>query len=114
MSKQIPKRVLRPSKVIEAIKKRWISDKPTAADRNYSTAVAVIPEIYEENVYEDKNELIESVPKEYSEIPGPKEWPLVGNAWRFAPLIGKTIYVDIFVQCIMYFERIYTYIKKTI
>lgn len=27
--------------------------------------------------------------KSYSEIPGPKELPLIGNSWRFAPIIGK-------------------------
>lgn len=27
--------------------------------------------------------------KSYSEIPGPKELPFVGNSWRFAPIIGK-------------------------
>lgn len=26
----------------------------------------------------------------YSEIPGPKGLPIIGNSWRFAPLIGKT------------------------
>lgn len=26
----------------------------------------------------------------YSEIPGPKELPLIGNSWRFAPIIGET------------------------
>lgn len=28
----------------------------------------------------------------YSEVPGPKGLPLIGNSWRFAPLIGK-IYI---------------------
>lgn len=27
--------------------------------------------------------------KPYSEVPGPKELPLIGNSWRFAPLIGE-------------------------
>lgn len=27
--------------------------------------------------------------KPYSEIPGPKKYPFVGNSWRFAPFIGK-------------------------
>ncbi|XP_062544598.1 probable cytochrome P450 49a1 [Armigeres subalbatus] len=27
--------------------------------------------------------------KPYSEVPGPKELPLIGNSWRFAPLIGQ-------------------------
>lgn len=25
----------------------------------------------------------------YHEIPGPKQLPLLGNSWRFAPIIGK-------------------------
>lgn len=25
----------------------------------------------------------------YSEIPGPKELPIIGNSWRFAPIIGE-------------------------
>lgn len=36
------------------------------------------------------NDLVgSSPPKPYSSIPGPKEWPLIGNSWRFAPIIGK-------------------------
>lgn len=27
--------------------------------------------------------------KPYSDIPGPKELPIIGNSWRFAPIIGK-------------------------
>ena len=27
--------------------------------------------------------------KPYSEVPGPRELPLVGNAWRFLPIIGE-------------------------
>lgn len=30
----------------------------------------------------------------YSEVPGPKGLPIIGNSWRFAPLIGK-IYSNI-------------------
>lgn len=25
----------------------------------------------------------------YSEIPGPRALPFIGNSWRFAPIIGK-------------------------
>lgn len=32
-----------------------------------------------------------SAAKPYSSIPGPKELPLIGNSWRFAPIIGKTL-----------------------
>lgn len=27
--------------------------------------------------------------KPYSEIPGPKGLPFIGNSWRFAPIIGE-------------------------
>ncbi|XP_018570997.1 probable cytochrome P450 49a1 [Anoplophora glabripennis] len=88
MSKEIPRKLLRP-RAVQMMKKRWITDKPTAVDRTYSTAIAVTPEMYDENVFERKIEPVECIPKEYSEIPGPKEWPLIGNAWRFAPIIGQ-------------------------
>jgi hypothetical protein len=29
--------------------------------------------------------------KDYSEVPGPRELPFIGNAWRFLPYIGKFI-----------------------
>jgi hypothetical protein len=28
-------------------------------------------------------------PRPYNEIPGPQPAPLIGNGWRFMPLIGK-------------------------
>ena len=42
----------------------------------------VIPEIEERN-------LLDVLP--YSEMPGPKAIPLLGNTWRFLPYIGITI-----------------------
>lgn len=35
---------------------------------------------------------IENGVKAYSEIPGPKQLPIVGNSWRFAPFIGKIFF----------------------
>jgi hypothetical protein len=35
-----------------------------------------------------KDEVQESA-RPYSEVPGPKPLPVVGNTWRFLPLIGK-------------------------
>lgn len=66
---------------------------------SFSTALNVLPnEIAEidhdvlNNRIINENDLIEiSPPKPYSSIPGPKEWPLIGNSWRFAPIIGKII-----------------------
>ena len=43
------------------------------------------PEICAENE-STKNAQI----RPYTEVPGPKGLPLIGNSWRFAPLIGKT------------------------
>ena len=31
----------------------------------------------------------EATVKPYSAVPGPRELPLIGNAWRFLPYIGK-------------------------
>ncbi|XP_030750650.1 probable cytochrome P450 49a1 [Sitophilus oryzae] len=63
---------------------------PTA--RPFSTAIEFMPEIYEEltslvtpNVQQKSEQIVQP----YSAIPGPKELPLIGNAWRFAPLIGQ-------------------------
>lgn len=33
----------------------------------------------------------EKLVKSYSEVPGPKELPLIGNAWRFLPIIGEML-----------------------
>lgn len=36
----------------------------------------------------------------YSEVPGPKGLPLLGNSWRFAPLIGK---IYIYIYCLYFY-----------
>ncbi|CAH1117306.1 unnamed protein product [Phaedon cochleariae] len=46
-------------------------------------------DLAEGGVYEYKIEPVGVIPKEYSDIPGPKELPFIGNAWRFAPIIGQ-------------------------
>lgn len=58
-----------------AIFKRYSSNRPFS-----STGVIVDEDvaIYEENLV-----------KSYNEIPGPRGLPVIGNSWRFAPLIGK-------------------------
>lgn len=64
---------------------------------SFSSALNVLPtEINEldadilNNRIHNENDLIDtSPPKPYSSIPGPKEWPIIGNSWRFAPIIGK-------------------------
>lgn len=58
--------------------------------RQYSTALDFFPEIYQEAVIRPESvEKVENVAKPYSAIPGPKELPIIGNAWRFAPVIGQ-------------------------
>lgn len=75
------KKKLFTTRVISFIKRNY------STDRNYSTAVGVIPE-YEEELFSESTDVGLQV-KPYSEIPGPKELPIIGNAWRFAPIIGK-------------------------
>lgn len=69
--------------------------KYSSNDRPFSTAVGITDEYYND-VYEYKIEKVGVLPKEYSEIPGPKELPFIGNAWRFAPFIGELIFSYLF------------------
>lgn len=50
-----------------------------------SKAAANTPESIIENESAKQSAQI----RPYSEVPGPKGLPLIGNSWRFAPLIGK-------------------------
>ncbi|XP_072391690.1 probable cytochrome P450 49a1 isoform X1 [Diabrotica undecimpunctata] len=60
-----------------------------ATDRPYSTALGVVSdEMQDKDIYEYKIEKVDPIPKDYKEIPGPKELPFIGNSWRFAPIIG--------------------------
>lgn len=51
----------------------------------FPNEVATPPEIINHNETAQKSSI-----RPYSEIPGPKELPLIGNSWRFAPVIGKS------------------------
>lgn len=64
---------------------------------SFSTALNVLPnEIAELDHDVLNNDLIETIPpKPYSSIPGPKELPIIGNSWRFAPIIGKEFILNI-------------------
>lgn len=63
-----------------------------SVDRNYSTAMGTFSNAYEAEVFPENIQVDNGVlPKPYSQIPGPKELPFIGNAWRFAPIIGKYI-----------------------
>lgn len=76
---RVVRRHFAPSKQNEESGKRSYSTE----GRPYSTAMELMPELFHQ-----EEERVEDV-KPYTAIPGPKELPLIGNAWRFAPLIGK-------------------------
>ncbi|XP_050295888.1 probable cytochrome P450 49a1 isoform X2 [Anthonomus grandis grandis] len=58
--------------------------------RQYSTALDLLPEIFEKKfIQRTPVKRVEKSIKSYADIPGPKELPFVGNAWRFAPIIGQ-------------------------
>lgn len=65
---------------------------------SFSSAVNVLPaelseiepDVINNRIHIDTDLIDTRPPKPYSSIPGPKEWPLIGNSWRFAPIIGKT------------------------
>ncbi|CAG9860317.1 unnamed protein product [Phyllotreta striolata] len=59
-----------------------------STDRPYSTALGVLQDVEDKNDYDYKLEDVDIDPKDYKDIPGPKELPFIGNSWRFAPLIG--------------------------
>lgn len=42
-------------------------------------------------IVDEKASLDLASAKPYRNIPGPKELPIIGNSWRFAPIIGKLI-----------------------
>lgn len=44
-----------------------------------------------EDMIDYHNDFLWNNVKSYKEIPGPKPIPLLGNTWRFIPLIGKKI-----------------------
>nr|AZR39410.1 cytochrome P450 [Agasicles hygrophila] len=54
-----------------------------ATDRPYSTTIGILPEAVEHEINDSGITV-----KDYSLIPGPRELPLIGNSWRFAPIIG--------------------------
>lgn len=60
----------------------------------FSSAINILPNELQANHRLDHQDDVVidtiSAAKPYSSIPGPKELPLIGNSWRFAPIIGKT------------------------
>lgn len=57
-----------------------------STDRPYSTALGVFPDMLPP--FLERTEKIEAIPKPFSAVPGPKGLPLIGNSWRFAPIVG--------------------------
>lgn len=59
----------------------------------FSSAINIFPnEVPPTGIAETENESTKNAHiRPYSEIPGPKGLPIIGNSWRFAPLIGKTV-----------------------
>lgn len=84
-SKQLLRVVRRHFATSKQCKEGAIKRHYSTEGRPYSTAMELMPELFHE-----EEERVEDVTKPYSAIPGPKELPLVGNAWRFAPIIGKS------------------------
>lgn len=73
------RRLVNPNTIDKIVKRAYSSDRP------YSTALGILPEYYDAPTINEQ--VVDSV-RPYSEIPGPKGLPFVGNSWRFAPLIG--------------------------
>lgn len=67
--------------------------------------MGVFPEYEEEMLTERSDVNVLDDVKAYSEIPGPKELPIIGNAWRFAPIIGTH-------SLSIINNRIYLFVKK--
>lgn len=67
----------------------------------FSSAINILPNDISTTIEETtinhndrQNDVITSTKvKPYSEIPGPKPLPIIGNSWRFAPLIGNYCYI---------------------
>lgn len=55
----------------------------------FSSAINIFPNEVAKNELEPSISSNKNSTRPYSEIPGPKELPLIGNSWRFAPIIGK-------------------------
>ena len=59
---------------------------------NYSSSLNVLSN--DINVPLINKEVSKNNAKPYADIPGPKELPIIGNSWRFAPYIGKLVIIS--------------------
>ncbi|KAF7270578.1 hypothetical protein GWI33_016469 [Rhynchophorus ferrugineus] len=94
MSGHVPLKAIRllqkatPVRAIHALQIRTYSTSPDQSPnprgRTFSTAVDILPEDAYETLWD-----ADDVVQPYSAIPGPRELPIIGNAWRFAPIIGQ-------------------------
>lgn len=55
----------------------------------FSSAINIFPPEVTKNDLDSSISSNNNSTRPYSEIPGPKELPLIGNSWRFAPIIGE-------------------------
>lgn len=66
---------------MSALAKRFWTARRCAVRRSKSTATAAV------QLAEAADDF--SVAKEYSELPGPRSLPLLGNNWRFMSYVGE-------------------------
>lgn len=55
----------------------------------FSSAINIFPTDVAKHDADSSISSNDNPTRPYSEIPGPKELPIIGNSWRFAPIIGK-------------------------
>lgn len=55
----------------------------------FSSAINIFPNEVASEIATDSDSPKNTQIRPYSEVPGPKGLPLIGNSWRFAPLIGE-------------------------
>lgn len=53
----------------------------------FSSAINILP--IAANVQPTTIDNVDGAIRPYAAVPGPQELPLIGNSWRFAPVIGE-------------------------
>lgn len=82
------RRLLRENaKILMQLVKRLYS-----TDRSYSTAIEILEDAsYQSDILGHHSDV-----KPYDTVPGPRCLPIIGNSWRFAPIIGKNHYIIVY------------------